>query len=79
MQKCIKTQHNTKVVKMGPLKTESNNNGGSGTHYKCKILEHIAFRDMTKLSKETADVFTCCSVNQSTNKYLGWHLSAHNA
>jgi len=61
---------------MGATKdNKSTCSNNSGTYDKSKILEHIAFGYVAKLSKQTADVLTCYAINQSTNKYLGWHLS----
>ena len=40
---------------------ESKNNGG--TYYKSKILEHIAFCYVAKLSKQTANILACCAIN----------------
>jgi len=58
---------------------ESNNT--DGTYNKSKVLEHITFRNVAKLSEQTANVIARCSIDQSTNKYFGWHFlpSAHNA
>ena len=46
-----------------------------GAYHKSKIWDHIAFRHMTKLSEQAADIIAGCAFSQPTNKYLRWHLS----